>query len=303
MSAKQTTGAGDRIGTPTANQRFRSRWDAQVRWATCIAAVLHAAAFALSPTWTAESYGLEDSDLVAQPLITLGPLDASSVVTADIGMSAPPVPVPVSEAASSAADGEDSDLESEDDDEAELLEAWARLSQRLRGRGPLMAQMSTVGAGSERGFVRRAVPAQDEEQAEEAEEDPDVDVEQTDPDLALPEPDSLRLERLSGVSPELAVMTTSAWVLIRNQTEIETYMRRSYTEGRLDDSVEGSVSVTLWIDRQGTVEWAEITESSGDPQLDEFALALFNEVADFRAARERGQTVSRSVTFLLNFPW
>lgn len=98
-------------------------------------------------------------------------------------------------------------------------------------------------------------------------------------------------------------MTASAWVLIRNQMEVEAYLRRSYSEGRLDRTAEGSVSVTLWISREGRVEWAEISESSGRNDLDEFALGLFNEVADFRAARDRGETVSRSVTFSLNFPW
>ena len=98
-------------------------------------------------------------------------------------------------------------------------------------------------------------------------------------------------------------MTASAWVLIRNQEEVEAYLRRTYREGRLDPAVRGTVSITLWIDQQGAVEWAEVSQSSGRTDLDEVALALFNEVADFRAARDRGQTVSRSVTFSLNFPW
>jgi TonB family protein len=51
------------------------------------------------------------------------------------------------------------------------------------------------------------------------------------------------------------------------------------------------------------VAWAEISKSSGREDLDELALALFNEVADFRPAREEGVSVSRSVTFALNFPW
>jgi TonB family protein len=87
---------------------------------------------------------------------------------------------------------------------------------------------------------------------------------------------------------------------------VEAYLRRTYREGRLDPTVRGTVSITLWIDQQGAVEWAEVSQSSGRTDLDEVALALFNEVADFRAARDRGQTVSRSVTFStfsLNFPW
>jgi len=98
-------------------------------------------------------------------------------------------------------------------------------------------------------------------------------------------------------------MTASAWVLIRNQTEVEAFLRRSSLSGRIDPAASGSVSVTLWIDRRGSVEWAEISQSSGRNDLDEFTLALFNEVAAFRAARERGVYVSRSVTFSVNYPW
>jgi TonB family protein len=135
-------------------------------------------------------------------------------------------------------------------------------------------------------------------------EGPTVESDVTTVELAdLPATDSLVLGRLSGLRPELAFMTASAWVLIRNQEEVEAYLRRTYSQGRLDPLVRGTVSITLWIDQQGSVEWAEVSQSSGRTDLDEVALALFNEVADFRAARDRGQTVSRSVTFSLNFPW
>jgi TonB family protein len=123
-------------------------------------------------------------------------------------------------------------------------------------------------------------------------------------DLAeLPEPDSLDLSRLAALRPELAFMTASAWVLIRNQAEVEAFLKRSYSSGRLAPDASGSVSVTLWIDRRGSVEWAEVSKSSGRNDLDEFTLALFNEVAAFRAAREQGVYVSRSVTFSVNYPW
>jgi TonB family protein len=287
--------------TPTANQRFRARWDAQVRWATVIAVVVHAVAFAFSPTWTAEAIGGLGPLLDAPQVITLSPLEGPIVVADDIGMAAPPVPVPAENDADrdgeAGAGGEEG---AEDEEEAALLEAWARLARQTSRRGQLVPNLALASGGSGMAFPRSEVEPPDEEDAD---EDPDVEGEEVSPEINLPEPDSLRLERLTGVSPELAVMATSAWVLIRNQTEIDAYMRRSYREGRLDEATEGSVSVTLWIDRRGSVEWAEVTESSGDAQLDEFALALFNEVVDFRAARERGETVSRSVTFLVNFPW
>jgi TonB family protein len=117
------------------------------------------------------------------------------------------------------------------------------------------------------------------------------------------DPSSLDLDRLSVLRPELALSFLSAWVMLQNPTEVTDFMARTYRLGRLDPEVAGSVSVTLWIDRKGSVEWAEIAESSGRPDLDEAALALFNEVVAFRPARDNGVTVSRSVVFAVNFPW
>jgi TonB family protein len=187
--------------------------------------------------------------------------------------------------------------------DADYGSLFDRLGQRMRrGRSvlPTLAVPTVVGEPEEPGpgTVEEVVP----EPVEAVE--PTIDTDVTTVELAdLPANESLDLGRLSGLRPELAFMTASAWVLIRNQEEVEAYLRRTYRERRLDPAVRGTVSVTLWIDQRGAVEWAEVSQSSGRTDLDEVALALFNEVADFRAARDRGQTVSRSVTFSLNFPW
>ncbi|MDH3206506.1 MAG: energy transducer TonB [Gemmatimonadota bacterium] len=292
MSEQGTVGPRD-PATPTANQRLRRRWDAHVGWATLTAAALHALAFAFSPTWTARALDVAATGFEAQELILLGPMQGLPVLASELRR---PVPATLIETAGNEESG-DAGL-GDDSGEAERLDPWGELNQRLRRRGPLVASLATLAANAAPGTVDAQVG-----RPSDADDEPDIAVEETLPDLALPEPDSLSLERLASVRPELAVMTTSAWVLIRNQMEVEAYLRRSYNDGLLDESVEGSVSVTLWIDHQGSVEFAEVSESSGRPDLDEFALALFNEVADFRAARERGTTVSRSVTFSLNFPW
>jgi TonB family protein len=187
--------------------------------------------------------------------------------------------------------------------DADYGSLFERLGQRMRrGRSilPTLAVPADVG--------EPVAPSPGDVEPEPMEpvevEAPTIETDVTTVELAdLPASDSLALGRLSGLRPELAFMTASAWVLIRNQEEVEAYLRRTYREGRLDPAVRGTVSVTLWIDQQGSVEWAEVSQSSGRTDLDEVALALFNEVADFRAARDRGQTVSRSVTFSLNFPW
>ena len=56
-------------------------------------------------------------------------------------------------------------------------------------------------------------------------------------------------------------------------------------------------------DAGGTVEWSEVTRSSGDAEMDEVALALFNQVASFRPGRNQGVRVSMSVIFSVAFPW
>lgn len=187
---------------------------------------------------------------------------------------------------------------------ADIGDRWEALGARLRGRGaplPILAE------------PQLAVPVEEEEQPEVVAEAEDGATDEGDPSIGgearatelaeLPEPDSLSLDRLSALRPELAFMTASAWVLIRNQAEVEAFLKRSYRSGRLDPDATGSVSVTLWINRRGSVEWAEVSQSSGRNDLDEFTLALFNEVAAFRAARERGVYISRSVTFSVNYPW
>ena len=76
---------------------------------------------------------------------------------------------------------------------------------------------------------------------------------------------------------------------------------RAYEEE--DPEASGLVDVAVWIDEWGSVEWAEISRSSGLQELDEIALALFNEVASFRPARDQGVRVSMSVIFSVPFPW
>jgi TonB family protein len=99
------------------------------------------------------------------------------------------------------------------------------------------------------------------------------------------------------------MVVPASWVLVRNPDEVDEFMSRVYSRGELEPQAKGSVDVTLWIDERGSVEWAEIAASSGRTDMDEIALALFNEVARFRPAREEGVSISRSVIFTVNFPW
>jgi TonB family protein len=66
---------------------------------------------------------------------------------------------------------------------------------------------------------------------------------------------------------------------------------------------EAAASVAIWIDERGSVEWAEINQSSGRTDLDELALQLFSEVVAFHPARDQGVRVPISAIFWVNFPW
>jgi TonB family protein len=181
---------------------------------------------------------------------------------------------------------------------------WDQMGERLRSGRTVIPSLAVPTTSREVRVPGADAAPEPIEPDDEDEPAPEIESDVTTIELAnLPSADSLDLSRLTGLRPELAFMTASAWVLIRNQEEVEAYLRRTYNDGILDPAVAGTVSVTLYIDQQGTVEWAEVSQSSGRTDLDEVALALFNEVADFRAARDRGDSVSRSVTFSLNFPW
>jgi TonB family protein len=277
--------------SPSANERLKDQWGAWVAWSTVVAVALHAAAFALT-TWEVLHPTRDPALVEGTSLVLLPPV--AEVASAG-GAPAPALPTVLE-------DGDDSELPEPapddgtgtDADLGDLREEWNRRLGDRRNLVPTIAEPVSE--------AEETVPANESVVTE---DDPDIGGEATMlTELShLPETDSLDLGRLSELRPELALMTPSAWVLIRNPLEVEAYLRRSYTWGRVDPSAEGSVSVTLWIDERGSVEWAEISKSSGRPDLDEIALALFNEVAVFRPAREEGVRVSRSVSFALNFPW
>jgi TonB family protein len=115
----------------------------------------------------------------------------------------------------------------------------------------------------------------------------------------------LALERLAGFSPEVALESTSNWVLIRNPRDVERFMGQ-HSINRVESAdlgMDGAVAVALWIDARGSVEWAEIIQSSGRDDLDQLALQLFNDVVRFRPARLAGVLTPMSAIFSVNFSW
>jgi TonB family protein len=115
----------------------------------------------------------------------------------------------------------------------------------------------------------------------------------------LSEEELLELERLSALRPELALVSPSSWLVLQNPTEVNHFMRERFGSPGPDDETSGNLSVSLWIDEQGSVEWAEINRSSGRPDLDASALELFRRIVAFRPAREQGLRVPVAAIFWL----
>ena len=268
----------------TANAAFRARWGNTVAWSTMLAVAVHAAAFAFWPTWDV-SDSLLDPDLEFQG-------------TAWMVLYAPPSSGGGVAAPSLALLAESDSLPIEDGDargivggsELTRVGGSARLKERLAGRSsplPTVVQFSPatgpLGVADDPADTRDEMPTVDEDLA------------------VMIEANPLDLSRLAGVRPQITLPGTSAWILIRNPSEVVRFMTGvAYSGG---SEAEGLVDVAVWIDEWGSVEWAEISRSSGHQEIDEIALALFNEVASFRPARDQGIRVSMSVIFSVPFPW
>ena len=285
--------------SPSANEQFHRKWEAYWGWSTAVAIVAHLAMFALSPTWNTEieeeiPASWEGSRLLALPFFGQAPSLRQ----------APATPLALAQGA----DEDQTEPITQEGSTATSLDRgdlWDAVGERRKSGGRLTPSIAEPD-------IEPAEESASEDTVSEQDNSGVVNGGHTEiggrhastTDLIITElQDSLRLDRLSALRPDLAFMAASAWVLIRNPIEVENFMGRGYREGSLDPSIHGTVSVTLWIDRGGSVEWAEVVESSGTRDLDEYALELFNEVAEFRPARERGVTISRSVTLLVQFPW
>jgi len=117
----------------------------------------------------------------------------------------------------------------------------------------------------------------------------------------LSEEEMLSLERLSALRPELVLSSPSNWLIVRNPSEVGAFMQERFDQYGVEAGVRGSFAVSLWVDERGSVEWAEINRSSGDPRLDASALEMFRSVVAFRPAREEGMRVPVAAVFWLTW--
>ena len=283
-----------------ANEAWKAQWNDLLAWSTMFAVAAHVAVFVFWPAW-------DDSDSFLDP-------DLELLGTAWIALYPPPSSGGGGSgtAASALAVVETPDsLLLEEVDAAALIGGAGvvvasvpqGLRERLAGRGGPVPTIVQFGPAFGPAFgPSTGPPGLSNDRADNREE---VVVETDDPtaeDLALLlEATPLDLSRLSAVRPQIVLPGTSAWILIRNPAEVDRFM--TGVAYGVDSQLEGLVDVAVWIDEWGSVEWAEISRSSGRQEMDEVALALFTKVASFRPARDRGVRVSLSAIFSVPFPW
>lgn len=292
----------------SANERLKAGWDGRLAWSVIVAVLLHAALFLLRPGW--DFPRLEATR-------ERGPAGAEWLVATDLASASGGSP------AVALAVGEPSDSTRDDAPSASGVDGATDGTTGADGDGTssraLRERLGDVGdpalaAGES---PRRAPPEPRPSPAEESEpESPRArrdgengssltiggraaTAEVTDePDEGTPD-----LERLRSLDPDVVVGLGSSEVLLRNPGEVVRYketMARRHPEVA---TIEAWVSVAIWVDEDGSVEWAEVSDSSGREVLDEAALTLFADVVAFRPAREGGDRVPKSMLFYLLFPW
>ena len=272
-----------------ANQEWKAQWNTRMVWSTVAAVAVHAVIFAVGPNWEIPPSQLEaELESADMAWISLFAAPASGMGASP---GAPPIAILPDSTASNPQVGEGGDGgETTMEDYSELV----RL--RLLRRG---APLPTIVEPE----PEPESPSADDPSGE-GRQSTSIGGGASTADLAgLPEPTSLDLARLSSLRPDIVLAGAAAWVLVLNPGEIVRFMRESFSRQELGPGVRGSVSVVLFIDEQGSVEWAEINQSSGIPDVDEVVLQLFNEVVAFRPARDQGVPVPRSAVFSIPYPW
>ncbi len=304
----------------TANEAWKAQWNDCLAWSTMLAVAAHAAAFAFSPGW--------------DPLDVWVERDLELLGTGTSWVSLDAAPSSDGRGATAVASGAPLQLQ-EPDSLPAGVDAGARsggpelatlafsggLRERLRGRGGPIPTIVEPDRGLDRESDRElalppASPALDDDPPDALEPDTHEEDRQGEgirvivesPNLADPafrlETSTLNLSRMAGITPELFMPGTSAWLLIRNPADVEEYMKIvGYEQAMQGTAAQGLVNVAVWIDDRGSVEWSEVSKSSGRVDMDEAALALFSDIASFRPARDQGVRVSMSVIFSVEFPW
>jgi TonB family protein len=279
-----------------ADDRLKADARSRLGWSTLAAVSLHFLAFFGTPTWTSplRNFTAELSDQVIE-WVTVSYFPAweeGAGSAAGDGAEGAAEELEVSAAAAEEAPG------GGDGEAAGSGADPVAVSDALR---EVLLARALVPTLAEPGLVQPGSPAEQQGGGEgvrvEAGGSAPVAIE------GLADADSLALEMLSSLRPELVVLNPSNWILIRNPGAIESFMRQHAASIPALSDGRRTTSVALWIDESGSVEWAEVSQSSGRTELDELALELLSEVATFRPARHQGVRVPTTAIFTIHFPW
>jgi TonB family protein len=243
------------------NDRWKARWGAWMLRSTIVAAVAHAVLFALWPVWEISWRAPEPMMEVVQ----IAPIPAVQAPPDDTGIGSVAA-LPTEEELSAALE------EAGEGAEADAGQPEGQLGDELLLAAATSAFVPRISAAPQ-GTVSGSRPY-----------------------------GGLRLEQLEALSPQIArAGPPVSWPLIRNPTVITRFLRSRSIPFEEQPDAQGLVSVAMAINERGSVEWAEVHESSGHAEIDEIALSVFSRVAVFSPARSRGAPVP--VTVVISIPF
>lgn len=281
----------------TANDRMKADSQARLHWSIVVSVSIHVGLVVGWPNLSLTTLGSGGEGAAPIQLVTLGTLPGPSPL--DTRAPLGPLEVPATDGPEPMAPGGGGPDEEEGGSdpapagwEGRRSELW-RLAALRPGVVPPAEEASPD------------APEADSTSGSEASdgEDPDgVAIRQRIEELEyqrLTEEERLSLERLSALRPELVLASPASWLVVRNPDEVSTFLKSQLQERVVDAGPRGSLSVSLWVDEHGSVEWAEINRSSGSGHVDQTALTLFRDVVAFRPAREDGMRVPVAAIFWL----
>lgn len=300
--------------TQTANDALKAGWRGRLYWSTIAAVAVHAGLILGAPSWERPPTPLDSSRSgIEVEVVALG----GGPLAPGAGIAVLPDPADEIDPETEEAEFEDEAVPEADNADAEgegggASESYAIASafhsdvvttqdrlDGLRRRAsvtPELAEVEPEPKSEELPVAEDGTPGEDGT--------PMIEAEQIVPELEpLTRDEELALERLGDLAPELAFLSPSSWVLLRNPRDVISFLERRFHGRAVEGEPPGALSVALWIDERGSLQWAEINRSSGNPELDQSALELFTEVASFRPARERGVRVPMAAIFWLSYPW
>ena len=189
--------------------------------------------------------------------------------------------------------------------QAELSREWDRLKSRRRTSfRPLAAAavvallLTTAVVPSARASLVRLIGALQGDEAESADVPAEVQLAGPDPTPVVTVPPSV--EEAGEVPERGTVPMAPTLPEVEDRARVEALGLRGYPLALQRAGVGGSVALMLWVDSTGSVDFVNLVEGSGVPELDRAALQVAPSIRFVPAAR-RGRAVGTWVEFPIVF--